>query len=249
MQNALSNHLDGKGKAWLTPIPKTGRLTLKTQSGGLNEVSLLSLTSLSCRRPASTGLFQHNILKLPFQQVNGHDQHRIPGFNFVVKTGVTAAMVLLAQVYSPAYAQSYSKTAFYQNPDTLRPGVTRESWALQPCRDPWINIAYAWALGIRPSGQGDQGECWTGQYAKGRWRNYNELVHAVASYKQCMKRNQAAYGYNGNRWVVVDNRNGRIVGNNSASINQLVSQGGGNIVSQGGGNFTLQSATPVSCAN
>jgi hypothetical protein len=113
----------------------------------------------------------------------------------------------------------------------------RESWVLQPCRDPWINLAYAWALGIRPSGRGDQGECWTGQYARGSWHDHNELAHAVARHNQSMETNQATYRLSGNHWVVIDNRNGRLAANDFTNINtSLIAEGGGNTVSQGGGN-------------
>lgn len=169
---------------------------------------------------------------------------------------VAFLLLLLAR---PIYAQSYSSSAVYQNPDSVMPGVTKQSWAQQPCRDPWINIAYSWALGTRPRGQGDQGECWTGQYASGRWRDYNALVHAVARYKRCMNSIQQAYSIGSDgRWKVIDKYN-RVVGNDSASMNaQLIAQGGGNLVATGGGNligsnggmrYRVQGVEMLSCAN
>lgn len=83
----------------------------------------------------------------------------------------------------------------------------------------------------------DQGECWTGQHARGSWHDHDELAHAVARHNQSMETNQAAYRLSGNHWVVIDNRNGRPAANGFANINTgLIAQGGGNTVSQGGGN-------------
>jgi hypothetical protein len=164
----------------------------------------------------------------------------------------TQATFLLLALASPIYAQSYSSSAFYPNPDTVMPGVMRQSWAQQPCRDPWINIAYSWALGRRPGGQGDLGECRTGQYNGGQWSNYNTLVHAIARYDQCMRSIAVSYAPQGFNWFVVNRANG-LVGNDSASINAaLIAQGGGNLIAQGGGNlrrYSLKGVTMYSCAN
>lgn len=155
-----------------------------------------------------------------------------------------AAMAMLATLapmtaLTPAVvrAQSYNPNAVYQSPDAVMPGVSRQAWASQPCRDPWINIAYAWGWGTRPVGAGDQGECWPGQYAQGRWRDYNQLVHSIARYRQCMQANRnrvipAAISDYGNQvsFVIVDS-GGRLVGNDSAS---LVAQGGGTLVGSNG---------------
>lgn len=137
------------------------------------------------------------------------------------------------------------------------PGVTNQSWARYPCRDPWINIAYNWAFGVRPVGSGDHGECWTGQYVGGRWSDYNQLVHSISKYRSCMKgRGLRVQGEVSNSRTsgiyLIKDVYGRPVGKDSATLvaqgggtlvaqggGTLVAQGGGNLVAQGGGNLTL----------
>jgi len=163
----------------------------------------------------------------------------------------------LATIPTSSSAQSYNPSAVYQNPDSIMPGVTRQAWATQPCRDPWINIAYVWAWGKRPSGAGNEGECWPNQYSQGRWGNYNQLVHSIARYRQCMQSKgltvvpaRISDYANQISFVIVD-PSGRLVGNDSAS---LIAQGGGNLVGSNGTSMTYRQLLSLpnqmaSCAN
>lgn len=152
----------------------------------------------------------------------------------ILAAPITTA-VLTCSLSVDVHAQSCNPRAVYPNPDTLMPGVTRQAWAGQPCRDPWINIAYASALGVKPTGSYDQGECWPGNYLQGRWSNYNGLLHSIARYRQCMRARgltvvpESINDRNGLLAFVIVDANGQPVGNDSAS---LVAQGGGTLVSR-----------------
>lgn len=171
--------------------------------------------------------------------------------HFYSRALILASATLSSITLQPAaLSQSYNPSLYYQNPDTISPGVTRQSWALTPCRDPWINIAYSWAWGARPVGSGDQGECWTGQYSGGRWSDYNQLLHSIAKYRACMQsrglRTAAGALSDGSGTAfVIFNSSGQLVGNDSAS---LVAQGGGTFTISRYQLFSLPNYTSV-CAN
>jgi hypothetical protein len=123
----------------------------------------------------------------------------------------------------------YNSSAYYRDPNLEMPGVLNQAWSKTPCRDPWINIAYSWAMNRSPRGSGDLGECNPALYAGARWTDYNQLVHGIALTLRILE---------GNNLQVFSSANGSYIKALPTGISAtLVSQGGGNIVAQGGANL------------
>lgn len=125
----------------------------------------------------------------------------------------------------------------YANPDQTTTNVWRQKG---PCSDPWVSIALEAVYG-----RAESGRCNVKLYNGGNWRDYNELVQAVAKVK-----NYPTIDLSQIRVTKVDEDTISLVSKNGVNLGSfdngrltvslppnLVAAGGGNLVAAGGGNL------------
>jgi hypothetical protein len=149
-----------------------------------------------------------------------------------------ASLSLLGQ----AQAQHYRAGSSYANPDQTTTNVWKQKG---PCSDPWLSIALEAVYG-----RAESWRCKVQLYNNGNWRDYNELIHAVAKVK-----NYPTIDMSKIKAVQIDADTIKLSSNNGVAIGQveagqitvslppnlvaanMVAAGGGNMVAAGGGNL------------
>jgi hypothetical protein len=164
----------------------------------------------------------------------------------------TVSIVLLACAASfgltgQAQAQHYRAGSTYANPDQTTTNVWRQKG---PCSDPWVSIALEAVYG-----RAESWRCNVKLYNNGNWRDYNELVQAVAKVK-----NYPTIDMSRVKAVQIDADTINLSSNNGVAIGQvkagqitvslppnlvaanMVAAGAGNMVAAGAGNMVAAGA-------
>lgn len=134
-----------------------------------------------------------------------------------------------------ALAQSYNPNAGYENP---YPEQTEAARRRGPCSDPWVTIAQE-----RLFGRADPSRCNISLYNNGQWRDYNQLIHAMAARLPRLDCRTVYYARNGSSVSLVCGNVRAGVLNNQAFI--IDSQTRASIVAGGGLNLVGQDGASV----